>query len=279
MNWYPKHYLSILCFDGEGEGDAATAAVVAAAAAADVVAADAAAVAAAAAAAADDKKFSQIDVNKFMAEENRKHKESLRKLETSMQTLSEDRNLSEQQRSGLATELEDLRKSLRTKEQQIEYDRKQAAEQYKTDLDAATHRADHWEQQYRDTSVDRALQDAASDPDVYNVHQIINLLKPHTELKEVDGALTTMINFPDVDEKTGKEIVTLRTPADAVKRMKEMPKVHGNLFKSGVVSGVGSGSGAINQGVGEIDYASLTTEQYRKLRKENPEALGLSPRR
>jgi len=87
-----------------------------------------------------------------------------------------------------------------------------------------------------------------------------------------------MIDFPDIDEKTGEEIKTLRTPMDAVKRMKEIPKIWGNLFKSNVVSGVGAGQG-VAPGTGEIDPTTLTSEQYMKLRRENPEKLGLPSRR
>jgi hypothetical protein len=92
------------------------------------------------------------------------------------------------------------------------------------------------------------------------------------------GSLTPMIDFPDIDEKTGKEVISLRTPEQAVQRMKELPEHYGNLFRSNVVSGVGSGSatgGAQPGEGGRIDPTSLTPEQYRRLRKENPEALGL----
>jgi hypothetical protein len=265
-----QSHLSILCFDGE-DGDPA-------AAAAAKAAADAAA-AAATGNSGDDKTFTQADLNKILAEDKRKHQEKMRKLEANLASLSEDRSLSEQQRESLSTELEDLRKSLRTKDQQAEYERKQAAEQHTIDLQAATDRADKWEAMYRQSAVDRALMDAAGDADAYRPSQIVNLLKPHTELKEIDGSLQPMINYPDIDEKTGEDIVTLRTPADAVKRMKEQPAIHGNLFNSGVVSGVGSGSGGGAPKPGEVDVANLTQEQYRKIRRENPEALGLPPNR
>jgi hypothetical protein len=62
------------------------------------------------------------------------------------------------------------------------------------------------------------------------------------------------------------------SPAAAVKRMKELAEVHGNLFKSNVVSGVGGSSGTANPG--KIDMRKLTPQQYAKLRRENPSALG-----
>ena len=271
---FTKYPLSILCYEGDGDGDdaaaAAASAAAAAAAAADGDAGDE----------GDEKKFSQEDLNKILAEDKRKGQEKLRKLETTMQTLSEDRSLSEQNRKNLSSELENLRKSLRTAEQQTEYDRKQAAEQHHSDLANAQERGDHWETLYKAAEVDRSLQDAAGDPEIgaYNPRQIVNLLKPHTELKEIEGALQPMVDFPDIDEKTGSEITTLRTPVDAVKRMLEMTKVHGNLFKSTIVGGVGSASGAETP-EGKVDVASLTAEQYRRIRADDPERLGLPPNR
>jgi hypothetical protein len=86
------------------------------------------------------------------------------------------------------------------------------------------------------------------------------------------------VDFPDINEETGQAEITLRTPQEAVQRMKELPEQWGNLFRANVVSGIGSGAatGGVTSGEGgRIDVAKLSPEQYRKLRKENPEALGL----
>ena len=139
---------------------------------------------------------------------------------------------------------------------------------------------------FRSEKIDRSLLDAAGS-DAFNPSLIVDLLRPITDLKEEagedgtpTGKLVPMVNFNDIDEKTGEPIKTLRTPAEAVKRMKELPEQYGGLFKSNVVSGVGAGSaeGSVGKS-GPVDINKLTPEQYRKLRKENPEALGLPPRR
>jgi hypothetical protein len=58
--------------------------------------------------------------------------------------------------------------------------------------------------------------------------------------------------------------------------MKELRQLYGNLFKSNVVSGVGSGSAdSVPNRNQPLDVSSLTPEQYRKIRTENPELLGL----
>jgi len=264
-----------LCFDGEGaNGDPAAAAAAAAAAAGTDTGSK-----------GGGRVFTQEEVNKFMAEDKRKYKSQIdevskqkQELESRLKELSQDRSLSDEQRQEMVKKLEDLRKTFHTEKQEIEYERKQLEEKLTQEADEAKKKAEHWESLYRSEKVNRTLQDAAGSADAFNPNQIVGLLRPMTELKDMDGNLVPMIDFPDVDEKTGEEIKTLRTPADAVKRMRELPKIYGNLFKSNVVSGVGAGQG---QGTptSSIDPRELTPEQYRKMRKENPELLGLPRRR
>ena len=97
------------------------------------------------------------------------------------------------------------------------------------------------------------------------------------------GKFKVVVDFPDTDPNTGEPTVTLHTPESAVKRMKELPNIYGNLFKSGVVSGIGSSSatgGLASGSGGKIDPRKLTQQQYMEIREKNPELLGLrSPRR
>ena len=61
--------------------------------------------------------------------------------------------------------------------------------------------------------------------------------------------------------------------------MKELPAIYGNLFKSGVVSGIGATSrqpAASRSGQsGKLDVRKLTPQQYAEIRAKNPELLGL----
>ena len=60
--------------------------------------------------------------------------------------------------------------------------------------------------------------------------------------------------------------------------MKELAATYGNLFKSGVVSGIGatSGPGGVAPGGnGKVDVKNLTPQQYAEIRAKNPELLGL----
>jgi hypothetical protein len=208
-----------------------------------------------------------------MAEDKRKHQERYTQLEGSYQDLLQNQNLTTEERDTLQTRYEDLQASYRTKEQQAEFERKTSEEKYEVELKDAVTRATKWENKFKEETVNRALTDAAAGADVFNPSHIVALLRPNTELKDVEGVLTPMVNFPDIDEKTGGNVQTLRTPLDAVKRMRELPEIHGCLFKSNVVSGIGSGQGnTINHD--DTDYAGMSTEDYRKNRKAIKERVG-----
>lgn len=213
----------------------------------------------------DTKTFTQDELNKILAEDKRKHQEKYQQLEISYKELLQNQNLTKEDRDKLQSRLEDAQKMQRSKEQQIEHDRKKAEEQYQTELKTAEEKASFWESLFKKETVARSLQDAAAASDAFNPTQIVGLLRQYTELKDVDGKLTPMVEFPDIDEKTGEEISTLRTPLEAVKRMRELPKLWGNLFKSNVVSGVGAGNAQVGND-DNIDYSNLTPEEYRKHR-------------
>jgi len=234
------------------------------------------------------KAFSQEDINTYLAEDRRKHQEKYKKLEGAYQEMLADKNLAAEQRSKFEGELQDLQKTFRTKEQQAEYERKQERERYENELKTSRDSATKWETMYKGSVIQRSLQDAAVGAEAFNPTQIIGLLTPMTQMRDkMDaagneiGEMAPMVDFQDIDEKTGDKIITLRTPQEAVQRMKELPEYWGNLFRANVVSGIGSGAatGGVTSGEsGRIDPTKLTPDQYRKLRRENPEALGLKKR-
>jgi len=263
------NFTSILCYDTEPPAASA-----AAPAAAPVVAPAVAPAATPPNASDDVRQFTQKDVNKFMAEERRKTDSRFGQLETSYQDLLQNQNLTTDERDTLQTRYDDLQASQRTTAQQVEFERKTAEEKYQVELKEALKRADHWENKSKEDTVSRALIDAAAGADVFNPEHIVAMLRPDTELKDVDGVLTPMVNFSDIDEKTGASIQTLHTPLSAVKRMRELPEIHGCLFKSNVVQGVGGGQGDSIQH-DDTDYANMSTEEYRKNREAIKQRVGI----
>ena len=239
---------------------------------------------------AGDGRFTQEDVNRMLADDRRKHQTQIQRVEKMLEETAASKNLTIQEREMLAQQLEDLRKETRTKEQQLAHDKKQLEEQYQKQLADERKVREQWETRYREGTVERALMDAAVGGDAFNTNTVMSVLRPMTRLTEITdektgkgtGKFKVMVDFPDTDPNTGEPTVTLHTPESAVKRMKDLPQVYGNLFKSGVVSGIGSSAatGGLASGAGgKVDPRKLSQEQYLKIRQENPALLGLRPQK
>lgn len=226
----------------------------------------------------------QEKVNSLLAVERRKTEAKSKETETRLAKVLENKTLSDDERSRLEVTLEDLRTQHMTEKQKSARELEKAKTEYETSLDEAKKSAGHWQGMYTDSNINRALQDAAVANDAYQAAQIVTILKPYTEMvedmdsegKATGTGLVPRIAFPDKDNDSGEPITTSLTPADAVKRMKEIPDLYGNLFKSNSVGGIG-GTNATDgsSSGGSIDYENISMEEYVKLRKENPKALGL----
>ena len=259
-------------------------------AAANAAAAAEAAAALAAKVASDSAKFTTDDVNKIVQTRVKKMQETLEKTETSYKELLASKNLTEQERKSLEENLSAVQGQLRTKEQQAQLERKQMEEKHAAEVAEIESKGKTWETLYRDSTVDRALVDAGIKYDAFQPGQIMTQLRPWTRMVEVmdettkrgSGKYKVVVDFPDVNATTGEPEMTTRSPEEAVKRMRELPDNYGNLFKTGVVSGIGVNStgGAAPGGDGKLSakqISALTPAKYREIREKNPELLGLRP--
>ena len=231
------------------------------------------------------KKFNDAVATERRKQEAKYRKELEKTEATYKELLANSESLTEKERQTLQENLETIQGQLRSKEQQAAQEKKELETAYQGKLATLEKRAQVAETRWRDSTITRALQDAAIDNDAYNTHQVVTLLKSMTKLVEsVDektgkpnGQFKVMVEFPDKDATTGQEVMTSKTPAEAVKRMTEIPEFQ-NLFRKNVVSGVGGNSaiGGLTPGSnGRIDVRNLTPDQYQKIRAENPELLGL----
>lgn len=189
--------------------------------------------------------------------------------------LTNNSNLTTKERAEIQDQLSTVQGQLRTEKAQSQMALKELEEAFSGKLTAAEKRANEAESRYRDSTIKRSLQDAAVKHDAYRPEQVVKLMADWTKL--VDDKV--VVDFPDDDPTTGEPIMTTRTPEDAVKRMTEKPDVYGNLFRNNIVSGIGSNSatgGAMPGSGGKIDVRKLTQQQYRDLRKTNPESVGLN---
>ena len=264
------------CFEGEDE--AAKAAVE-----------KAAVEKAAAEKAAAGKVFTQDDLNRVLAEDRRKHQTQLKEQAEKLETVLKNSQLTEQDRKVLQENLEAVKGQLRSAEAAAAKEKQELEQAFQGKLVDAEKKSQIWEVLYRESMIQRSLQDAAVKNDAWQPGQIVTLMKPMTKLvacvdpttNRPNGQYEVQIEMLDTDPKTGQQVMMNRTPEAAVARMKELPEQFGNLFKSGVVSGIGSSSatGGLMPGQGgKIDVRKLTPAQYREIRAKNPELLGLAPK-
>jgi len=98
---------------------------------------------------------------------------------------------------------------------------------------------------------------------------------------EPTGQFKTVVDFPETDPKTGKAVTMRKTPEEAIRRMKELPKAYGNLFTSNTVPRPAAPTKPTTRIAtthqGPVDIRTLTPAQYREIRNTNPERLGLRP--
>jgi hypothetical protein len=234
------------------------------------------------------KTFTQEEVNELLAKNKRTLQAKLSAAEKAHQQLLENKHLTEDERTRLETSLEELRAASRTKEQQLIYEKKQLEERLTNQLREAQEKVTKTWQMYENSTIERALLDAAIANEAYNPDQVVTLLRRSAKMidrKDEQGKLLgghdVMVELADQHAETGEPLVTTRTPDSAVKRMKELQK-HGNLFKSGVVSGLGghSATGGVMPGkngrLSREQIANLSQDQYNKIRKENPALLGFT---
>lgn len=238
----------------------------------------------------------QDKVNEILAKERRKHQQALQQQEKMVKELLEKANLTDQQRKEWEANLHTLQEQLvttqgqlRSKEQEAVAERKKLEETFQAKITEMERRASEWENRYRKETVYRSLYDAGNKNDAYNADQIVTILLPMSKLVEdVDdngkpkGTFKTVVEFPDVDPTTGDLSIAVRSPEDTVKRMKELVDYQ-NLFRSNVVSGLGSNSstaGIPTGATGKPDLARIARDpqQYRKLRQERPDLFNTKSR-
>lgn len=233
---------------------------------------------------ADGKVFTQDDLNRFLAEDRRKHEQKIAKLESDLQGALTNSKLTADERSSLESSLSDLRKQFRSVEQEAVEEKRRIESEYTNRVKQLEEEKSAWQRRYTESTIQRALTDAANKHGAYNTDQIISQLWNSTRMVEIvgdDGKPTgvsePMVDLFEINPDSGERVTTQRTPEDALKRMSELPQ-YANLFKSNVASGLSAASatGRLKPGSnGQVDVKKLSHDEYMKIRSTNPELLGL----
>ena len=214
-------YLSrpwLSCFEGEDAGDGAGASAGEAGAGSGGTGAGA----------GDQKTFTQEDLNRILAEDRRKHQTQLKQQEEKLQEVLKSQTLTEHDRKVLQENLVAVQGQLRSAEAAAAKEKQELEQQFQAKLVESEKKTQIWEGLYRESTVQRSLQDAAVKNDAFSPSQIVTLLKPMTKLvesvdpitKRPNGSHEVRVEMLDVNPKTGDHEVMVRTAEEAVKRMK-----------------------------------------------------------
>jgi len=264
----------LTCWDNEDNGEAAAKAAAEAAAKA---AATAAAINAAAGGEGeeDDKVFkTQAEVNKYVAERNKTLKAEFEKLQEGYNQVIETKGLADKQREKLEADRDNLRKAMMTEKERLEDEKRQAAEQFQTDIGAAQEEALRYKNLFETSTIHRGIVDAQAKHKGFNAQQFISYLGPMSEVQpELDseglptGNLVPRVKWDTVGED-GLAKTVWKTPEEAVVAMKEDPVNFGNMFQTNVAAGIGAGTAPGQKSAsGKIDHTRISTDEYMKLAK------------
>jgi hypothetical protein len=201
--------------------------------------------------------FSQEDVNRFLATEKRKFRETEAKLMEEVNAMKARTDLTANERQDLETRMEEMRKKHLSKEELAKETAERAQREHEEAVKELTTDRDTWQSRFTESTIERS----------------IALLKPQTQLVEEKdesgektGKLVPQVNFQTTNE-AGESVTIFLSAQEAVKRMSDMDE-YLNLFRNKGVGGIGSGN---RNKAGNVDLARLAREnptEYMRLKKE-----------
>lgn len=216
--------------------------------------------------------FTQEDVNKLLADNKRELRRQNEKMAKELEQLKKHA-VSAEHKAQLERQIEELRQQHLSAEEKARLEQKKLKEKYQNELKNATEKSQYWENRYRNETIERSIIDGAIANDAYAPNQLVAILRPYTQLEEIQSEDGSTINFVakvklPSKNSDGEPVVLDFTVEEAIKYMKEDLPTYGNLFKSNITGGIGG----YNQpgSDGKIDYKKLvqTPEKYMEMRKK-----------
>lgn len=217
------------------------------------------------------KTFTEDQVNKIVQQRLARQSEANAKTLEQLEQLKKIKTLSDEDRTNLQNQIDELNSALLTKEELAAKEKKKLEESLNSQVKIKEQEAQTWQNRFTDSTIVRSITDSAVSAEAYRPNQIVALLRPQTRLvEEMDGEGKPTGNFtPRVKflgrDKDGKPVTLDLTIDETLKQMKEMTDEYGNLFKSGATSGLGgsNNSDGIGGGLGDLK----DTSRYIKLRQ------------
>lgn len=217
-----------------------------------------------------DKKFGQAEVNKILAKERRNAQNKINARIAELTAAKESKTATEQEKAALQVRIEDLQRSIQTKEQLATEKLAKIQSESKAELERVAKERDEWRTRHEDSLLLGDLANAANEEGAFSTEQLVALLRPKSKVIHVvgedqkpTGELVVKV-YETATDKDGKKSVLVLTPREAVKRMKENTSVFGNLFKDNLKGGLGGTNQAPGRPVAIEDVK--TPEEYRKNR-------------
>ncbi len=220
-------------------------------------------------------KFTQDDVNRFLAEDRRKSQKNTEKTIAELKKLQEATNISTKQKDELAARITQLQNEHLSKEEQQKRANLEAKEKFQKSLDTVTSERDLWKGRHTSSTIVGALQNAAVQANAFNPDQVVALLQPKTRLVETlnaegepSGVLEPRVSvrIKDKDEKEQDVDVPV---AEAVKQLVEQPDRYGNLFRDSATGGVGGTTRPGGAGGDKGSTPPTDPAKYREWRKKH----------
>lgn len=214
-----------------------------------------------------DTSYTKAEVQKMLEQQRTQQADKIKQLEEQLSKVTTSTQKSEEERQTLLKQLGQLRKENMSKEELAREEQAKQASDFEKQLNAQTEKANHWERAFQNLYIDNAILSAVGDK-AFNTDQFLQIVKPTAEFAPVVGEDGKETGNYEVKMKI--DDLVLPVP-DAIKRMEEQPEKFGNLFKSGVVKGMGHRGGR-SEGMSIDALKSSDQSTYEKHRKD----LGLS---
>lgn len=166
-----------------------------------------------------------------------------------LNTIKQSANLTKEEREQLASRVDELESSILTEQEKAAKEKGKLEKEYKTKLDMTSSERDTWKRRYEDSTIERALTDAAVKHKAANAAQIRMMFRGVTSLVEEKGedgkpvgSYTPIMKFQGLGED-GKTITDFEMPVEqALKKIKD-DGLNANLFEHSGTPGTGGKPG------------------------------------
>jgi hypothetical protein len=180
------------------------------------------------------KTFTQEDVNKFLADDRRKHQTKVAELQKEVDTFKG----AAEEKTKLQAKLEELNKTFLSKEELAKAELEKKQNEFQSQLDGATKESAKYKGLFENTLLKQAISSAAVSNKAYNAEQLQLLLLPQSKVIPVTDDNGNVVGYNAVAPVMVKDKVVELPINEAVAKLRENP-TFANLFLVDAIGGIG----------------------------------------